>query len=224
MRREYSARERRLADSDIYSHFNTANLFILQQRQREVLALLRRQGFAHLAELLILELGCGRGGVLLEYLTFGAYSPMLNGTDLLSDRALEAHKVLPHLPLTCSDGQNLPYKGETFDLLLQYTVFTSILDDHIKSNLAAEMLRITKPEGIILWYDYWLNPTNPHAHGIRPAEIRRLFPGCRFVFRRITLAPPIARLLVPLSWVVSVLLEKMRIFNTHYLVAIRPDH
>jgi hypothetical protein len=68
----------------------------------------------------------------------------------------------------------------------------------------------------------WLNPTNPHTHGIRPAEIMRMFPNCQYEFHRITLAPPIARLLVGASWLLCAFLEKLKIFNTHYLVAIRP--
>ena len=55
---------------------------------------------------------------------------------------------------------------------------------------------------------------------IQPA-IRALFPGCAFDFRRITLAPPLARRLVPFSWLLAYLLEKLKIFNSHYLVAIQ---
>jgi hypothetical protein len=87
--------------------------------------------------------------------------------------------------------------------------------------MAQELLRVTRPGGMILWYDFWLNPSNPQTRGIRPAEIKRLFPGCTFRFERITLAPPLARRLVPLSWGLSLLLEGVKIFNTHYLVAIR---
>jgi len=58
--------------------------------------------------------------------------------------------------------------------------------------------------------------------GIRPAEIRELFPGCQIQFRKITLAPPIARKLAPVSWGLCYLLESLKIFNTHYLAAIRP--
>ena len=32
------------------------------------------------------------------------------------------------------------------------------------------------------------------------AEIRALFPGRRIELRRVTLAPPLARLVVPVSW------------------------
>jgi SAM-dependent methyltransferase len=224
LRLEYVARQQRLAGNDIYSLYNVANLFTFQQRQRAVLRLLGQQGFNALAQRSILELGCGGGGVLAEYLNYGAKSNGLHGIDLLPARLSEARQWLPQLPLACADGQHLPYLTGNFDLLVQYTAFSSILDDTIKARLAREMVRLLRrPGGMILWYDFWLNPTNPQTKGIRPAEIRRLFPNCRFEFRRITLAPPLARRLVPLSWLLAALLEKLRLFNTHYLVAIRPE-
>lgn len=195
---------------------------MVQQRQRAALALLGRHGFNPMEKWRILELGCGRGGVLLEYLGYGATPGRLHGTDLLCDRVKEAHKRLPHLPLTCADGQHLPYETGAFDLVLQYTVFSSILDNEIKANLAREMLRLLcKPGGMILWYDFWLNPLNPQTRGIRPGEIRKLFPGCRFEFHRVTLAPPVTRRLVKVSWLACYLLERLLLFNTHYLVSIR---
>jgi hypothetical protein len=72
-----------------------------------------------------------------------------------------------------------------------------------------------------LSYDFWLNPTNRQTRGIRPSEIRRLFPGAHLEFYRITLAPPIARRLAPCSWLLCCLLERLQAFNTHYLVAIK---
>ncbi len=221
LRTEYAAIETRLADSNPYSLFNPAYLFTVQQRQRAVLKLLRRYGFYPLTNRRIFELGCDRGGILLECLGYGATPRRLHGTDLLPDRIRDAHARLPHLPLTCADGQHLPYQPGVFDLVLQYTVFTSILDDEIKANLARELLRVVKPHGLILWYDFWLNPTNQQTRGIRPVEIRRLFPRCRFEFHRITLAPPICRRLTPVSWLLAYLLEQLKIFNTHYLIAIQ---
>lgn len=222
LRTEYLRREQRLAGQDTYTLFNSANLFIIQQRQRAVLALLRREGFCPLARRRILEVGCGNGNVLREFLAFGADPQQLHGVDLLGWRVTEAKALSPHPLLVCADGQDLPYPDDCLDLVLQYTVFTSILDDRVKRNIAREMLRVLKPNGLILWYDYWLNPTNPHAKGIRPAEVRTLFPGCRFSFHRITLAPPVARRLASCSWLACYVLERLRIFNTHYLVAIRP--
>lgn len=223
LRTEYANRTCRLADSDIYSPFNPANLFAYQQRQRDTLKLLRRNGFYPLGEHTILELGCGMGGVMLEYLTYDATPSNLHGVDLLPDRVEVASTRLSHLPLACADGQSLPYPSNIFDLVLQYTVFTSVLDDNVKANLAHELLRVLHPGGMVLWYDFWLNPTNPQTRGIRPKEIRNLFPNCEYDFHKITLAPPMARRLVPISWLMSAFLEKLRIFNTHYLVAICPE-
>jgi SAM-dependent methyltransferase len=224
LRREYTAREARLADRDLYSPFNPAYLFRLHQRERAVLKLLRRRGFETLAGRRILEVGCGRGEVVGEFLGYGARLGRLHATDLLFNRTRAVKRWLSGLPLTCSDGQDLPYAAGSFDLVLQYMAFSSILDDGIRTRLANELLRVLRqPGGMILWYDFWLNPTNPHARGVRPAEIRRLFPGCQFEFQRITLAPPLARRTVPVSWQLSQLLEIPRILNTHYLVAITPE-
>jgi ubiquinone/menaquinone biosynthesis C-methylase UbiE len=223
LRVEYAERERRLKGSDVYSVFNPANLFMRQQRQRDVLRILRQKYFFPLKGRKILDVGCGGGGVLQEYLTFGATPEYLQGCDLLPMRIQQARQVLPeHLLLACADGQYLPYASQQFDLLIQSTVFSSILDDNLKARVALDMVRVLKPGGMILWYDFWLNPTNPQTRGIRPAEIRHLFPDCKYHFKRITLAPPLARRLVPLSWYLALFLEGLRIFNTHYLVAIQP--
>jgi SAM-dependent methyltransferase len=221
LRAEYAAREQRLAGSDRYSLYSPGDLFIWQGRQRALLALLRRWGYEPLSRYQILEVGCGQGGVLHELLSYGASPARLFGCDLLLERLLGAHQTLPHLPLTCADGQFLPYPDAAFDLVLQFTVFSSILDDEIKRCLAQEMLRVLSPGGMILWYDFWINPLNRQTRGIQPREIRQIFPGCQFRFCRITLAPPLARRLAPLSWQACALLEKLQFFNTHYLVAIR---
>ncbi len=37
------------------------------------------------------------------------------------------------------------------------------------------MLRVLKPNGIILWYDYFISkPTNPDVKGVGKREIKRL--------------------------------------------------
>jgi len=225
LRAEYADRDRRFAESDRYSLSNSATLFRVQQRQRVALGMLRRQGFYPLDRRRVLDLGCGEGGVLLEFLTYGAVHDRVHGTDLLLERVRRGRSRLPHLALTCADGQSLPYAGGVFDLVVQYTVFSSILDDEVRANLAREMLRVLRrPGGMILWYDFWLNPVNEHTRGIRPSEVRGLFPGCQFTFERTTLAPPLARWLVKLGWGPCYLVERLGLFNTHYLVSIVPDH
>lgn len=230
LRTEYADRARRLANSDLYSVFNQANLFAVQSRQRSVLAVLHAHGFTDLSRLRILEMGCGAGGVLTEYLGFGSAPRNLYGVDLLPLRLRHAHSRLPASNFSNANGASLPFPSGSFDLVLQSTALSSILDPELRRAICKDMLRVLrspdpssgKPGGMLLSYDFWLNPVNKQTHGIRPAEIKRLFPHCKYEFHRITLAPPIARRLVPVSWWLSLLLESLKILNTHYLVAITP--
>ena len=171
----------------------------------------------------ILEVGCGSGGVLQQFFNWGASAQNLNGIDLLSDRLVEAKARLSQAGIVNANGEWLPYPQGYFDIVMQFTAFSSILDTEVKMRIAKEMLRVLRPDGLILWYDFWLNPTNKQTQGIQPAEVRALFPGCQYEFHKITLAPPITRRIVRFSWVFASLLESMQIFNTHYLVLIRKD-
>lgn len=223
LRNEYARRAGQASRRGRYSLFNPAQLFAVQQRQRALLKCLLQNGLYPLSKQRIFELGPGVGGILLEILSFGADASRLHGAELLFSRAQKAHERLASLPLICADGQSLPYAAESFDLSMQFTVLSSILDDELRANVAREMIRVTRPGGLIVCYDFWLNPANSQTHGLRPAEIRQLFPGCAIKFDRITLAPPIARRIVPFSWGLALFLEGFKIFNTHYLASIRPE-
>lgn len=224
IRNEYSDRELRLIGCDRYSLFNPAHLFLVQQRQRIEIQLLKRYHLIPLQRKRILEVGCGRGNVLIQYLEYSAYINSLCGIDILHERIQDAHQHLPNLLLSLADAQNLPYRSHTFDLVMQYTMFTSILDDTVKQNVAQEMLRVVRRNGgMILWYDFWINPINHKTRGILPVEIKRLFPHCSYEFHKTTLAPPLARIIVPVARGFAQFLESLKIFNTHYLVAICPQ-
>lgn len=219
----YQLINRLLAGKEIHTPLNPGDLFLHQQRQRAIVSLLRREGFFPLPGKRILDVGCGSGKVLREFLEFGAPHESLIGVEIQNWRLEEAKAFTPHLPLVNADGCHLPFDDDCFDLVMQFTVFSSILDDDVRREMAAEMRRVLRPDGLLLWYDFWLNPINPQTRGISPAEIRALFPNCRCSFRRLTLAPPVARLLAPHSWLTCYLLERLRVFNSHYLAAIRPE-
>jgi ubiquinone/menaquinone biosynthesis C-methylase UbiE len=219
LRHEYTRRANLPYD---YSLFNESNLFITQQRQRNLIQCLKQNHLIPLNNKRILEVGCGGGGVLQEWLQLGSEPSQLYGIDLLPDRIASARKLLPHVVTTIGDGQKLPFVNNYFDIILQFTAFSSILDETVQQQMASDMLRVLKKDGAIIWYDFWLNPTNKQTVGIRPPQIRQLFPNCSYQFKRITLAPPITRRLVPISWMIALFLEKLRLLNTHYLAVIRP--
>ena len=208
----------------LYSYFNKGNLYIVQQRERIILDLLRNFNFSTLSDKKILDIGCGDGGELRNFIKYGAKPNHLFGIELLEDRIEIAKDVSPNINFRCGNALNLPYEDESFDIVAQFTVFTSILKKGIKKDIAKEMLRVLKKEGIILWYDFsYNNPRNPDVKGIKKKEIVNLFPNCKFTFKRVTLAPPIVRFIAPRSWLLCYLFEKLSFLCTHYLVIIRKE-
>ncbi len=218
---EYRRRAREIPE-DFYAAWKPANLFLYTQRARGVLQALKTCGMFPLADKKIVEVGCGCGGWLLDLMSWGANPSRLAGIDIDGERLEAAKKRLGGCDLRHGDASQLPWPEQSFDLCVQSTVFTSILDNHVKSAVAQEMLRVLKPDGLILWYDFrYNNPHNPNVRGIEAAEIRRLFPGCDIRLQKMTLAPPITRRLVRVSWILCLLLEKVPLLRTHYLGVIR---
>lgn len=215
--------KRRAAAAPNYSTFNPGNLFRVQQLERRILASMRYHGIAPLDSKKILEIGCGRGYWLRSFIQWGAKPEDLTGIDLLENRIGQARKLCPaDVKIYHGNAAKLTFADESFDLVFQSTVFTSILDSSMKQQIATEMMRVVKGEGFILWYDFHVNnPRNSDVRGVKRHEIDQLFPGCRIALSRITLAPPIARLLAPYSYLACYLLEKFPPFCTHYLGVIR---
>jgi hypothetical protein len=81
---------------------------------------------------------------------------------------------------------------------------------------------VVRPGGLILWYDYHVNnPSNPDVKAVKARELSRLFEGCAIDRHRVTLAPPLARVVAPRSRSIYSLLSAIPLLRTHYLAAIR---
>ena len=216
------AYRKRHDDATIYSLFNSGQLFMVQQLEKAVIKSLRRHQISSLLDRKVLEVGCGTASPLRRLINYGAKPENLCGIDILQNAVEEAKAINPNMDLRCGNAENLPFDNQSFDVVMQFTVFTSVLKDAIKGRIASEMLRVLKPGGIILWYDYFLSkPTNQDVKGIGKREVVRLFPDCTFDFNKVTLAPPIARAIAPHSFLLCYLLEKMPFLRTHYLVVIK---
>jgi len=204
-----------------YSRFRVHNLLSHHERELAMAALLREEGIESLAGLRILDLGCGFGATLRLLLEYGADPERLFGLDLIEDRLFAAYRLSPHLQYVCANAAQLPFPDGSFDLVSQYTVFTSVLDFGLKTEIAKAMLRVLSPAGRLLWYDFaYDNPRNPDVRGIGRAEIGRLFPGCSIRTRRVILAPPVGRLVARVSPVLYQLLASIRLLCTHYMCVI----
>ena len=115
----------------------------------------------------------------------------------------------------------MPWQDGFFRLIIVSTVFTSILDDGVRRLLAREIVRVLAPGGALLWYDFaYNNPKNPNVRGIKPKEVRELFPELHGPMKRVTLAPPIARAVAPRSFLLATLLEAIPFLRTHVLAVL----
>lgn len=209
----------RRAAPDRYSLLQPDVWQTVQERQRAMLRLLVAEGLTDLPRLRVLEVGCGAGGNLLELLRLGFAPEHLAGIELLPERLAQARRVLPQaVSLHAGDAtaQDLPAGSQ--DIVLQSTVFSSLLDDGFQQRLADAMWRWVAPGGGVLWYDFTMdNPRNRDVRGVPLARIRQLFPQARIRHRRVTLAPPLARALCPIHPALYTLFNTVPLLRTHLL-------
>ncbi len=167
----------------------------VHERQRALIAMLCRRGRTDLAALRLVEVGCGGGGNLLELLRLGFAPAHLTGIELLPERFAAAREALPQaVTLLQGDASVAPIAPGSQDLVLQSTVFSSLLDRTFQQQLADSMWSWLEPGGAVLWYDFTFNnPKNPDVRGVPLSRVRALFPRGRIDAKRVTLAPPLAR-------------------------------
>ena len=212
--------ERRAAlPADRYSRFNAEVLAAVQQRQRATIDLLAARRIRSLKDREIVEIGCGSGANLLEFLLLGATPERLTGNDMLPDRLQHARSLLPDtVRLLAGDAAELPLEEASVDIVYQSTVFSSILDDALQERIAEAMWRWVRPGGAVLWYDFTFNnPNNPDVRGVPVRRVKELFPHARITTRRVTLAPPLARRLAPIHPALYTLFNSVPWRRTHIL-------
>jgi SAM-dependent methyltransferase len=146
------------------------------------------------ARLKILDVGCGRGGDLARLVDAGFHPARLAGIDPLESDVAIAKLAVPGADVRVGNGAGLPYQDGLFDATLQTTVLSSVVDPAVRAQIASEMLRVTRPGGMILSYDLrYVTDGNPNLVSIEPAELRRLFGGGGTLsVMSMTLALPIA--------------------------------
>ena len=211
---------RREAAADRYSVLRPEVWQTLHERQRALLRLWHQLALPPLADLHLTEVGCGSGGNLLEMLRLGLTPGRLTGIELLPERHAQAREVLPPATrLLLGDATQADIAAGSQDIVLQATVFSSLLDDGFQQQLAAAMWRWLKPGGAVLWYDFTVdNPFNRDVRGVPWSRVQALFPAAsRVVSRRVTLAPPLARVLCRLHPSLYSLANAVPWLRTHRL-------
>jgi SAM-dependent methyltransferase len=218
-REAYARRAERGAD-DRYELSDPANRFLFERRDAAVRDLLARHSLLPLGERRIIDTGCGNGAVLGDFVAWGAAPGQSAGIDLLDERVAAARERLPDADIRAGSAETLPWENGAFDIALQFTLLSSVLDEGVRRRIAAETMRVLRPGGVLVYYDFIWNPGNRDTRGLRSGELRSLYPGCEVDARRVTLAPPITRAVAQVSVGLCGVLEKVPVLRTHYLAAI----
>ena len=200
---------------------------------------LRNRGFARLArdrdaavqELLarslpggparLLDVGCGDGTLIGTVLRRWP-DVEITGVDLLPDRIDEARRSVPDATFIVASADVLPLAAATFDVVTAITLFSSIPSADMERSAAAEIGRVLRPGGWLVWYDLrYDNPSNPEVHGLSSRRLGELFPGWSQQLRSITLAPPVARRLGPLTSTAYPILHAIPSLRSHLVGRLR---
>ncbi|MFH1755748.1 MAG: class I SAM-dependent methyltransferase [Candidatus Latescibacterota bacterium] len=131
---------------------------------------------ADLAGLRVLDVGCGHGNWLRDLVDLGAVPGQLTGIDLSKERIEAARQMNPGIRWIHGNSAELPFPSQSFDLVMQAVVFSSILDDSVHTHLADEMARVTRPGGHILWVDH-KRPFSAELSGFPISRVLELFEG-----------------------------------------------
>ncbi len=118
----------------------------------------------------MLDVGCGIGTYVRR---FRQYSDDVHGIEVEEERVAEASAELPNI--VHAFGEDLPYPDDHFDLVFSNEVIEHVDDDRLT---AAEMVRVTRPGGIIVAFA---------PNRLYPFETHGAYFGGRYVFGNIPL-------------------------------------
>jgi SAM-dependent methyltransferase len=213
--REYAARG---FGQSKWSLANKGNQAIQEECLLKIREKLQKTGFLPLDKRRILDVGCGTGERLAAFADLGARPENLFGVDLIRYRVNEARQKHPGITFQWANAENLPFADRAFDLVTVFTVLSSILNSQMASHVCLEISRVLRGGGAVVWYDFRMhNPWNRHVRGIRRRQIQRLFPDFELHLESISLLPPLARRLGPLTSLTYSPLSSIPFLRTHYL-------
>jgi SAM-dependent methyltransferase len=204
---------------------NLADEIMFDSRLQQYDQLFSNLGLAPLGDWRVLDAGCANAKWLeICCQRWGAQRIHCFGNDKREMAWRNWRRANPGTEITfiLKSTHELDFAPQSFDVVHQSMMLSSIVDPEIRARTAEVLWSLLRPSGILISYDFWLNPFNPDTVGIDWAELRRLFPkGDKVYARSLTLAPPLARMLTILGKPGLLALEKLRIMNTHLLVALQ---
>lgn len=152
----------------------------------------------------ILDVGCGSGAGLLQFIRLGFNPSNLTGIDSDSRRIEEGKLFLPGIDLRVADATAMPLEDSSFDLVFESTMLGTLKSQSLLASIASEMIRVTRSGGHIMLADWrYARKGSGVKTAISSAKIAELFKvghATQVVRReRGALVPPLGRRLSRLA-------------------------
>ena len=146
----------------------------------------------------ILDVGCGKGGSVINLIRLGFSPHNLYGIDVLKDSIAEAKIKFPNINWLHGDAGQIRFEDNFFDCVMESTMFLQMTDDGLSGKIAKEMIRVTKRGGYILLIDWrYSHPFKKEYKGLSKKRLAKLFDvGTKtsvFKIHKGALVPPIGR-------------------------------
>jgi SAM-dependent methyltransferase len=141
----------------------------------------------------LLDVGCGTGEVVADL------SADLHGRRAVGIDLVQRSRIDPRIDFILADARSLPLRNSSFDVTLVMTVLSSIPDEVHRGQVLREALRVTKPGGLLLVYDFLVkNPKNRFTRPVSLSNLREELSSTDLAVERVTLNPMLARLVFAL--------------------------
>ncbi|HEX6573445.1 MAG TPA: class I SAM-dependent methyltransferase [Gemmatimonadaceae bacterium] len=102
----------------------------------------------------VLDVGCGAGSSLFQFVRLGFNAQNLTGVDNSAERIEEARHVLPTVTFHAASAESLPFEDSTFDLVFESTMLGTLESQSLLQSIAREMIRVCKSGGYIMLADW----------------------------------------------------------------------
>jgi ubiquinone/menaquinone biosynthesis C-methylase UbiE len=169
----------------------------------------------------ILDAGCGRGWWLRALIEAGVEPGRLHGIDIQPERVTAARETAPGAEVQVGDARNLRVPDESFAVVLQLTLLSSLGSHRAIREALGEGMRVLAPGGMLLVYEPRVpNPLNRHTLLLRDDDLDAVGLTPRQQLS-LTLVPALARRLGRRTDDRYQRLARLPFLRTHRLIAYR---
>ncbi len=120
----------------------------------------------------VLDVGCGTGASLVQFIRLGFRPENLTGVDPSAERISRAQRDFPSVAFKCENGDSMTLPDAMFDIAFESTLFMMLTSEDVARRVAAQMLRVTRPGGYLMLTDW--RYAMPKSRDHRPMSSGRI--------------------------------------------------